>query len=404
MRSIATILTLTTCALLFTFGCSDDDSPTGSGEPQQAFLADTSAHLVTDILTFYGGNGWETGASVLELPDHSLAIAGSTDSYGSGKNTLYLVKTDPSGHVVWANIYGGGGEDNAEKVALTSGNNLIIGGVTSSFSDSYDFYLLEVSQDGALVWEKSIGSDGFEWGTDMVVLSDGYAIGGYSIPGDHSDGGNFDLVRTDLTGNVVWSKTYDRPDREWPYALTTTGDGGFILAGLIHYEGTNNVDAYLMRTDETGEIVWESAYGGSSDDKAFAVIQTSDGNFVAAGYSRSSSSENYPMLYIFKVDTDGELIWEQAHIDGGDLRVIDILENPDGSLVLTGNTSLEGTGTGMAKLDASGNLLWAENIGLASAGSSIIRSSDGKYTVTGCARDDVNTGFGDVLLMRVAER
>lgn len=403
MRIIGTAILAFAVPLLLVVACSDDP-PTSSSVQQQVFLADTSAHLATDILTFRGGTGADWGTSIVEIPDNALAAAGSTDSYGKGKNSLYIVKTDSTGKVMWQRVFGGYGDDNAEKMALTPDDHLIVAGVTSSFSGSYDVYLLKVSLDGSLAWQKSIGSDDFEWGTDLTVLSDGYAVCGYSIPSDGTDGGNFILVRTDLNGNETWTKTYDRLDREWSYALTATSDGGFVMAGLVHYHQASDIDIYLIKTDDTGGVVWENTYGGDGDDKAFAIIETNDAGYVVAGTSRSFSSDNFSMVYVFKVDINGAVVWERSFGDGGYLQAKDIMENPDGSLILTGATVLDGTGTGIAKLDASGNLLWNDDIGIAATGTSVIRQVNGKYAVTGFAVDTVVTGVPDVLLMRVTER
>ena len=389
-------------SLLFLISCSDDDSPTTPAEPQQVFLADTTAHLATDVLTHHGGAGWDWGASVVQLPDNGLAIAGSTDSYGSGKNTLYLVKTDATGQVLWDKIFGGTGEDNAESIALTADNNLIVAGVTSSFTGGYDFYLLKVSLDGYLIWQKSIGTDNPEWGTDLVVLSDGYAVCGYKGP--FTDDNNVALARTDLNGNTLWFKTYERPHHENCRGIIATNDGGFLLAGREHDLGTSDIDVYLIKTDDTGGVIWEYTYGGDGDDQALAVIEASDGGYVVAGSSRSFGSANYQMVYVLKVDADGTLIWEESFTDSSYCYAESIVENPDGTFILTGNTSSDSTGTGMAKLDASGNLLWTEDIGLYGNGLSIIRDSNGKYVVTGFANDTTITGEPNVLIMRVTER
>ena len=384
--------------------CSDDDSPTNSGTHEQIFLADTTTHLATDILTFYGGAGWDWGTAIVALPGGGYAASGSTDSWGVGKNTLYVMRIDSTGKVLWGKIFGGSGEDNAEAMAVTSDDNLIIGGVTSSFSGNYDFYLLKVSLDSALIWQKSIGTADFEWGTDIAVLNDGYAICGYSIPSGGSDGGNFKLVRTDLNGNVTWSKTYDYPDREWPYAMTATSDGGFLMAGLIHYAGTNNIDMYAIKTDDTGGVVWVDSLGGNGDDKAFAVTECSGGGYVIAGSSRSFSLNNQETIYVVKVDANGTFLWDKYFDESGGLQARDILENPDGTFMLTGITTSTGSGTGLAKLDASGNLLWNENIGLVGTGMSLIRDGAGQYAVTGFATDSLAFGETDVLLMHVSER
>ncbi len=400
-RAIPVLLFL--LSLIFA-ACSDDNTPTNSGNGGQQFLADTTTHLATDILTFYGGNGWDWGTAVAAIPGGGYAVSGSTDSWGVGKNTLYVVQTDSTGKVLWSKIFGGAGEDNAEAMALTADDNLIIGGVTSSFSGSYDFYLIKVTLQGNLLWEKSIGGSDFDWGTDLAVLNDGYAMCGYTIPGGGLDGGNFMLVRTDLNGNVLWTKTYESPDREWPFALTATSDGGFLLAGYVHYDGTTNVDMYAIKTDDTGGVEWENAYGGTGDDKVFAATECAGGGYVLAGSTRSFGLSNQEMDYVVKIDAGGTLVWDEYFGNGGNMRAQDILENPDGTFMLTGNTSDVGTGTGMAKIDAAGNLLWNENIGLYSSGMSLIRDGDGKYFVTGFALDSVGPNVTDVLLMHLTER
>ncbi len=125
---------------------------------------------------------------------------------------------------------------------------------------------------------------------------------------------------------------------------------------------------------------------------------------MVTGSSRSFSFANYEMVYVLKVDADGSIVWQQYFGDGGNLQARDIVENPDGTFLLTGITTFEGTGTGIAKLDASGNLLWNDDIGLGAASTSIIRDAHGKYVVTGFAWDTLIAGAPDVLLMRVTER
>ena len=387
--------------IIIFISCSDN-TPTKSND-NNITPADSSDHMITNVLTFYGGLEWDWGTSIASTTDGGFIITGSTDSYGEGKNTLYLVKADSIGKAEWDTIFGGSGEDNGEAVALAPDGGYIIAGVTSSFNANYDFYLLKVNIDGSLAWEKSIGTTDFEWGTDLAVLDDGYAVCGYMIPDGAGDGGNFYLVRTDLSGNVIWSKTFNRSNREWPFAMTTTSDGGFILAGYVHYAGSSNLDAFLIKTYDTGKVIWEETYGGSGDEHLFSILETS-GGFVALGSSRSFGGSNAELPYLFKVNNHGILQWEKYYGTTGNYHGRELIENSDGSFVFTGLINFEGSGTDLAKTDASGNLLWSESIGLSGAGMSIIRTADGSYAVTGFARDSINSGECDMLLMKVVER
>ena len=388
-------------SLFFTISCSDDP-PTAPDQPI-TIIADSSDNLVTNIQNFYGGTGWDWGTALQKSADNGFIITGSTDSYGQGKNTLYLVKTDSTGKKIWDKIYGGTGEDNGEQIVIADNGNYTIAGVTSSFTSSYDFYLLQVDPDGDIVWEKSIGVDTlFEWGTDMVKLSDGYALCGYQIPAGGTDGGDFYMVRTNLSGDTLWTKTFNYPDREWAFAITATSDNGFVLAGLKHYDGLNNVDAFIIKTDDTGKVLWEETYGGGGNEHLYGIEETNDGNYAACGSTRSMGIGNEELPYILKVDQTGTMLWEKAYGTSGNLHFRDMVENINGHLILTG--TLTSAKTGIVKTDFSGNLLWYDSLGLSGNGMAIIQLQDSMYAVTGFARDSIVSGETDLLLMSIRER
>ena len=91
---------------------------------------------------------------------------------------------------------------------------------------------------------------------------------------------SFEVTERDTT----WTRTFGGSSADGAQAMQQTSDGGFILAGYTFSFGSSYANAYLVRTDAAGNLVWSNAYGGAGWEYLFAVAETADGGFVAAGY------------------------------------------------------------------------------------------------------------------------
>jgi len=136
-------------------------------------------------------------------------------------------------------------------------------------------------------WSKTYGGTGNDRAVHMTDTSDGgYALAGYT---NSSGAGNFDalLVKTDSTGNIEWSRTYGGIDDDSASAVVQTSDGGYALAGSTRSFGAGNGDFWLVKTDSAGNMMWSQTYGGASMDRAFHIVETTDGGYALAGHTRS---------------------------------------------------------------------------------------------------------------------
>ena len=109
-------------------------------------------------------------------------------------------------------------------------------------------------------WTKSYGGNGNNKTYSVVQTSDG----GYAFAGStNALNGDLDflLVRTDSSGNMLWTKTYGGTSYDAAYSVVLTGDGGFALAGYTESLG-GNPDFLLVRTDSSGNMLWTKTYGG----------------------------------------------------------------------------------------------------------------------------------------------
>ena len=161
---------------------------------------------------------------------------------------------------------------------------------------------------GQTMWNQTYGGPAAENCFSLLKTDDG----GYVMAGDtYSFGaGNADvwLVKTDQYGNQEWNKTFGTADYEDSQHLIITNDGGYLIVGRCTTFGAGDDDLWLIKTDSLGNMQWNKTIGGTGYDKAWKVIETSDGNYAFAGITNSfGAGEND--YWLLKTDYLGNVIW-----------------------------------------------------------------------------------------------
>jgi hypothetical protein len=253
----------------------------------------------------YGGNGEDIALDLVHTSDEGYALVGVTNSSGAGNYDFLLVKTDSSGNMQWNKTFGGPGNDVASALVQTSDGGYALAGSTNSFgAGSNDFLLVKTDSSGNMQWNRPYGGTGNDVASALVQTTDG----GYALAGstNSSGAGNYDfwLVKTDASGIMQWNETYKGANDDEAYALVQTSDGGYALAGYTYSLGAGNNDFWLVKTDASGNMEWNKAYGGTGSDWASALVQTSDGGYALAGttYSFGSGKADF---WLVKTDASG---------------------------------------------------------------------------------------------------
>ena len=260
----------------------------------------------------YGGPGDDEAYSVVQCNDTGYAVAGYTNSYGIGETNAWLVKTDSSGNMQWSQTYGGRAENIAYSVIQTSDGGYALAGYTDSFgAGSYDFWLVKTDSSGNMVWSQTYGGSGDDEAGWVIQTSDG----GYALTGltNSTGAGSYDfwLVKTDSYGTYLWSQAYGGAYDEVANALVQTSDGGYALGGLTGSYGAGDIDYWLVKTTSSGSTQWSQTYGGSDDDEAYSLVQTSDGGYALAGFTASYGAGSYDALLV-KTDSSGNSVMPQS--------------------------------------------------------------------------------------------
>ena len=251
----------------------------------------------------FGGAEWDWTRCLKQTPDNGFILAGGTRSFGAGGYDCYLVKTDSLGNAQWTRTYGGGDDDEANFILLTSDGGYALTGRTASLgAGGTDMYFVKVDSIGNLQWARTYGGNGDEWALSACQTADGgYAIAGYT---QSFGAGQTDayLVKTNSRGVVQWTRAYGGQDNDYVYSMQHTVDGGYILAGNTWSFGAGQWDVFLVKTDSTGRRIWTRTVGGANWDWARSIQQTSDGGYIMAGGTRSYGN-GYTDFYVVRLGT-----------------------------------------------------------------------------------------------------
>jgi hypothetical protein len=266
-----------------------------------AYLVKTNLYGDTLWTKTYGRGGYDEGYSVQQTTDGGYIIAGNNNS------DAYLIKTDASGDTLWTRTYGGTGYDKGFSVQQTSDGGYIVAGYTDSYLIGiYDIYLIKTNSTGDALWTKIFGGPGNDYCYSVQQTSDGgYVLAGYTTP--FGNGKQVYLIKTDASGDTLWTRTYGGTGNEEGYSVQQTTDGGYIIAGSTSSGGAGCSDVYLVKTNASGDPLWTRTYGGTGPDNGYFVRQTWDGGYIIAGSLGRGPDSVYVDVYAIKTDANGNV-------------------------------------------------------------------------------------------------
>jgi hypothetical protein len=387
--------------LLLLFSCSKSDTSTT--------IEQTINTGSLDFATTIGGSKNDVLLSVEKTTDGGYIVAGFTQSNNGDINTktnesydFWIAKFSSKNTLEWQKTFGGSLEDRATAVIQTKDSGFAVLGFSKSSdldvsanAGAQDFWLIKLSNNGNLLWEKSFGFAGADYGTTLLETKDGGFLitgvldvsssggqGNSKLAATKHAGGDYWAIKTNNSGTLQWSTYFGGSLTELPLGIVETTDNNFIIVGSsdsADFNIKNNrgtYDFWLIKISSSGNLIWEKSFGGSNIDEARAITATHDGNFIVVGDTRSSDldvSKNNGAadVWIVKFSPDGNLIWEKT-IGGTSFDVARaVSKTKDNGFIIAGSSrsldnGFENKGQNDAliiKIDQSGKLVWQKTIG-----------------------------------------
>jgi hypothetical protein len=325
-------------------------------------------------------------------------------SFGAGNFDVWLIKTDANGDTNWTKTFGGSNYDNGKSVQQTKDGGYIITGTTMSFgAGNHDVWLIKTNANGESLWEKTYGGISGDDAFSVKQTSDS----GYIIVGDTrsfgSGGEDAWLIKTDESGDTIWTKTFGgSSSNERGKSVQQTSDGGYIITGSTYNFGGGYGDVLLIKANANGDTVWTKTIGGEYSDGGNSVQQTNDGGYIITGHTVGQSGL-FPDGYEWLIKTDalGDTHWTRTFKEKGWGHGNCVQQTTDGGYIATGWCGARDVL--IIKHNVSGDILWTKNFGDSLSfdeGNSVQQTTDNGYIIV--ATTDNLSYNSDVWLIRVA--
>jgi hypothetical protein len=250
-----------------------------------------------------GGISSDGGQEVQQTTDGGFILTGHTNSFGAGDSDVWLIKTNPSGDTLWTKTFGGIASDVGSSIQQTLDGGYIITGTKESIFGNKDVYLIKTNDSGEFLWAKTFGGAQFDEGLSVIQTIDG----GYIISANtFSFGSAYSaiwLIKTDSIGDSIWTKIiWENNGLNSSYSVQQTQDDGYIIVGFTEIS-IYNWDILLVRTDSSGNILWTKTFESNGMDTGFSIELNTDGCYAIAGAKESSGAGGND-VWIIKTTSD----------------------------------------------------------------------------------------------------
>jgi len=387
--------TIIILASFFLSSCSKEPS---FSTQEVAIVSTESSRLKLDFIRTFGGNNIDEAVDMVESNDGNYIVVGttrSTDGDIAGKSgddqDYWVLKLSKDGDVIWERRYGGTNEEVARSISKTTDGGYIIAGQSNSSDGDvsknegfFDYWIVKITSNGDLQWEKNFGFSGRDIAYEAFQTNDG----GYFIVGE------LDVTASEGEGNTGRSSRH--------------AGGNF----------------WGIKLANNGDFLWSRFFGGTFTDTPFSAIENDQGDFIIVGFSDSTDLDvtnniGADDFWVVKISALGELIW-QKNFGGTQIDIAySITKSQDNTYIIVGETrsrdqditnSIGNADVWITKITNQGDLLWQKSLGGTQFESarSIYPIGNGEYVISGNTRSNdgdvtFNKGQNDIWVVIINE-
>lgn len=368
----------------------------------------------------YGGTKGDGISCMIEANDGGLMVVGSNKSkdgnltVSTDNKFFWVAKMSKDGVIEWQKYYGNN-ESGLYSIAkyptggyVLCGGSYKIGGDVTNNKGMFDYWVVRINDTGKIIWQKNYGGSEMDFADKIVVDKVGNIyVGGTSLSYD-GDIKNphitfpfvcleIWMIKLDPDGNLIWEHSYGGTRDDYFSDMCLTPDSDLLFCGSVdsyngdvvgNHLGFTSSDAWAVKIDSSGAILWQRACGGIWEESFESVAVTADSGCVLVGATTSYDGDvvgyhqtpdslkqdpsGFPDVWIVKLSKAGKLEWQKCLGGTHYERAFTVITEREGNYILQAN-SLSKDGdfsvgeyekrSYLIKLNKHGNIVWKRYIG-----------------------------------------
>lgn len=305
----------------------------------------------------------------------------------------------------WLKTYGEQTNEEAQFILPCPDNSYLLVGSRNEFGQKRDVSLLKVDKHGNTLFEKNLQQkDDDDIYAGLVSPQDDYLLAGTSWSKGRGRGDGW-IVKLSKEGEVLWERTYGHKDWESCHSILQSHDENFLITGYTSSKGEGLRDIWIFKIDTEGEMIWEKTFGGMNFDIAHSALQTTEGDYLIAGNTESFGKGGFD-YWLIKTDHEGNKLWDKT-FGGSKWDLSSVLLRGHEGYLLAGRTESKGKGDSdvwLLLLDEAGEIIWEHTYGTTQKDrlNSVTKTKQG-YLLTITSYNE-REGASDVWFLRIDKK
>ena len=280
---------------------------------------------------------FSAGVNIVVNNTGTSYLVGYTEDSESDDTDICVLSYDPNGILQWDTQWGGSKKDLGSSISIDNSNNIYIGGTTeSSAKNGTDILLLKYNSSGHLQWNKTWDNSESDFGGGIAIDM----VGDINIVGTTNGTWNENnplLLKYNSSGDLNSTKIWYEFSIYSANVLLNDSMNNFYIGGNLYSSDKDHMDVFLFKYNSSGEIEWNTTWGGGKDDVLGDFTIDKLGNIYMTGYTNSYGGSTN--IFLLNYSSNGILQWYDILGDNSINWAFGIYSDIHDNIYITGLTA-----------------------------------------------------------------